>query len=428
MPAEVRASAVHGTVTPPASKSQTHRLLLVGALAGGVQIDGPLDSRDTRATAAVIDDLGGAVRWGDDRAIVEGFPGGDPSPADGPIDCANSGTTLRLGCGLAALADGRSTLTGDASLRRRPNGPLLRAIRDLGGEATSGTRDGTAPVHVAGPMEGGSVTLPGDVSSQFVSSLLLAGAHTARGVDVTLDSPLISRPYVAMTNEVLAQFTVNAGATEAGYRVAGEQAFTAPSEAVPVGIDPTAASYLLAAGVLAGDPSITVTDVGERAGRPAPIIDVLHSLSIDLTHAPEGWVAARARPEPGTVDLAESPDLLPTVAVLAATADGTSHLVNCHHARFKETDRITATAQALRTLGVPVSEREDGVTVRGQPAGLAGGTIDSRGDHRIAMAMALAGLVTDDGVRIRNHGCVEVSYPGYFETLRSLGADVALPG
>ena len=136
---------------------------------------------------------------------------------------------------------------------------------------------------------------------------------------------------------------------------------------------------------------------------------------------------SRATPKPGRYDLGDAPDLLPTVAVLTAHADGTSTIVNIEHARFKETDRITATAAFLRHLGVPVSERPDGLLVRGQPDGLVGGEIDSRGDHRIAMAASIAALVADGPVRIKDADCVEVSFPAFFDTLAHLGADVTYP-
>lgn len=427
MDAVIRPSAVAGEVTPPPSKSDTHRYLIASALADGGHIDSPLDSADTRTTGHALDALGAQVDWSDGYAKVTSFHGGRPSPASKPIDCANSGTTLRFACGLCALTDGTSTLTGDSSLRRRPNGPLLDAIVDLGGTAESEPGDGTAPLVIGGPMRGGHVTIPGSVSSQFVSSLLFAGGLTDDGIGIDLSSSLISRPYAELTKVILGRFGIEVTTTSGGYHVAGGQRFTSPSDGITIDADPTAVSYLLAAGVLAGDDTVTVTDVGRRGAVESPILDLLEQMGIGIERDGQRGTVAHGEIRPGQYDLAEAPDLLPTIAVLAGLADGTSTIVNIEHARYKETDRIAATADFLRHLGVPVTERPDGLLIRGQPEGLSGGSVDSRGDHRIAMAAAVAGLIADGPVTIRGADCVEVSFPRFFETLEALGASVTYP-
>lgn len=420
----VHPGSVTGEVTPPPSKSETHRALLASALGGGGSVANPLDSRDTRATAAAITALGGAVTWSADSADIAGFDAGLPRPAADPIDCANSGTTLRLVTGVAALADGTTRLTGDASLRRRPNGPLLDAIADLGASATSEDDDGTAPLTVTGPLAGGETTMSGSTSSQFVSSVLLAGAHTPAGVSVSLSSALRSAPYLELTLKTLEAFGAEVTRSDRRFAVAGGRRLSTPDGGVTVGVDPSAASYPLAAGVLAGDPSLTVTDVGERAGAIAPIVSVLEAFDIDLDRRGRVVTVSQATPAPATVDLGDCPDLLPTAAVLAAVADGTSELVNCAHARHKETDRLHVTAEAMRALGVSVTENEDGLTIQGRPGGLTGGTIDPHDDHRIAMAGAVAGLAADGPVRIQDADCVAVSYPRFFEDLQAIGVQI----
>lgn len=415
---------VAGEVTPPPSKSETHRALLASALAGGHVVEHPLDSADTRATARAIDGLGGRVDYAAGQASVDGFPDGRPQAPTDPIDCANSGTTLRLVTGVAALADGTSRLTGDASLQRRPNGPLLGALSALGAAVESEADDGTAPLSVTGPISGGTVSLSGSVSSQFVSSLLLAGAHAPGDVTVELTSPLRSAPYLALTIDTLEKFGVTVDRDGDRYTVAADTHLRPPTTPVTVGVDPTAASYPLAAGVLAGDGPVTVTDVGTRAEEIAPIVGVLEAFEVPLQRSQRSVTVERATPTPTTVDLGDCPDLLPTAAVLASVADGSSQLINCEHARFKETDRIRATAEALRALGVPVSEREDGLTIRGRPDGPAGGTVDSQGDHRIAMAAAVAGLTAEDDVHVRQAECIDVSYPAFFDDLARLGGRI----
>lgn len=424
MDVEVRPSGVAGEITPPPSKSETHRGLFATALAGGGTVVDPLDSGDTLATVKAIRALGGEVEWTDTVAEVLGFPEGIPQPPAEPIDCRNSGTTLRLAIGIAALASGSTTLTGDGSLRGRPNGPLLASLEDLGASTTSHLGGGTAPVTITGPITGGQTAIEGSVSSQFVSSLLLAGSRASEGVVVSLTSPLQSAPYLDLTIETLHGFGVTVDSDERTYRISAGQTLHPPGDGWNVGPDPTAASYPLTAGLIAGSPSLTVTDVGKRGKSPAPILDVLQSFQVSSDIEGRQVTIEPARPEPATIDLGSAPDLLPTAAVIAAHADGTSHLVNCEHARYKETDRIQATAEAMRALGVPVSDRQDGVTVRGRPDGLAAGEVDPRGDHRLAMAAAVAGLAADGPVLIRDADCVEVSYPNFFEDLAALGADI----
>lgn len=424
MDVEVIPGEISGSLTPPPSKSETHRGLLGMALAGGGVVTDPLESRDTRATAAGIDALGGSVEWSAGTAVVTGFPDGTPIPSTSPIDCANSGTTLRFLTGIAALADGQTTLTGDASLRLRPNTPLLEALEALGATAVSDAEDGTAPITVTGPLDGGSTTISGSVSSQFVSSILLAGSMAPAGVEVTITAPLRSAPYLELTIETLSRVNITVERNGDSLRVPPDQTLHPPASGWAIGVDPTAASYPLVAGVLAGGEPVTVTDVGERAGDLAPIIEVLRAFDVPLTTDGRQVSVTRSTPVPATVDLSRCPDLLPTAAVLASLADGTSHLVNCEHARYKETDRIRVTAAAMRSLGVPVSDRSDGLTVRGRPEGFLAGTVDPHGDHRIAMAAAVAGLVADGPVRIRDADCVDVSYPAFFADLESLGATI----
>ena len=282
MDAVVRPSRIAGEVLPPPAKSDTHRSLIASALGGGGIVHNPLDSADTRATARALQAFGATVDWAADSVVVSGFANGRPNPASAPIDCANSGTTLRFASGLAAIAAGTSTLTGDSSLRRRPNGPLLDAIESLGGEATSESGDGTAPLVIGGPIEGGRVTLSGSVSSQFISSLLLVGGMTDAGITIDLSSSLISRPYAELTRVIMERFEVEVERRTEGYHVEGGQHYVTPTDGSSIGADPTAVSYLLAAGILAGDSSVTVTDVGRRGEVEAPILGVLDHMGVAL--------------------------------------------------------------------------------------------------------------------------------------------------
>lgn len=425
MEAVVRPGPVGGVARAPPAKSETHRAMIALALAGGGSIDGPLQSDDTRATGAGLTALGAEVRFDRDSAEVKGFDSERPTAPSEPIDCRNSGTTLRLLAGVAALADGVTTLTGDASLRTRPNRPLLDAIESLGGTATGEGTDGTAPVRVGGPITGGSVRLPGSISSQFVSSLLLVGGATPDGIDVVLTTPLISAPYVDLTIDALASVDIAVEVDASRYRVAGGRRYRSANEPWPIGPDPTGASYLLAAGVLAGAPGVTIPDIGRRGGHAAPILNVLHQLNIRTTHD-GGVTVSRSSPHPARIDLGAAPDLVPTVCVLAAMADGQTRVTNCAHLRHKESDRIATTASLVRSLGRSAESTDDGLIIHGDNAPFDACTIDPHGDHRIAMAGAVAGLAADGPVRIPDADVVDVSFPRFFETLAAIGADVEL--
>ncbi|MFW6448661.1 MAG: 3-phosphoshikimate 1-carboxyvinyltransferase [Halobacteriota archaeon] len=424
MDVEVVPGTVAGRIRPPSSKSATHRALMLGALGGGGPVHRPLRSADTRATAGLIETLGAAVDLDGEPAVVRAPRGGRLRSAPGSIDCANSGTTLRLGLGLAATIDGRSVLTGDESLRRRPNAPLLEALDRLGAR-TAGTGDiGAAPVTVDGPIRGGRAAIDATASSQYLSSLLLAATGCPERVEIEATGPVASRPYLSLTLRALSIADVRVDEAEDRFVVPAGSTPRVPSTGFEIGIDPTAASYLLAAGALAGDPEVVVTGLDGGLRRPLSARDLLDAMGIDVEATRDALTAGRVTPMSATIDLGETPDLLPTAAVLAGVADGTSRLVNCPQARHKETDRIATTAALLRALDVPVTERPDGLVIEGRPDGFAGGTVESEGDHRIAMAGAIAGLAANAPVRIRDSAVVDVSYPAFFEALETLGADV----
>ena len=270
MNVEIAASSVGGAAAAPPSKSYTHRAILAAGFGEGTtKIDHPLVSADTRATARAVEAFGGRVEERDDALEIAGFD--RPETPDDVIDCANSGTTMRLTTALAALADNNTVLTGDESLRARPQGPLLDAIRELGGRAESTRRNGQAPLVVGGPVSGGTVSIPGNVSSQFVSALLLAGARMDGGIEVALETDLKSAPYVAITREVLSSFGIETGRTADGFTVAGDQSFDAGGRYRVPG-DLSSASYLLSSGVLAADEGLELSGLFPSAQGDSAIV------------------------------------------------------------------------------------------------------------------------------------------------------------
>jgi 3-phosphoshikimate 1-carboxyvinyltransferase len=423
-------SALRGDARAPPSKSYTHRAVLAAGYADGATVRDALVSADTEATMRAVEAFGGTIanapESGTDAVEIEGFDGRPGVPAD-VVDCENSGTTMRLVTACAALADGITVLTGDESLRSRPQGPLLDAIEQLGGEAESTRGNGQAPLVVRGPIPGGRAELPGDVSSQFVTALLMAGAVTGEGVDLHLTTELKSAPYVDVTLEVLDAFGVAAERTAEGFAVAGGQSYRPEGGEYAVPGDFSSISYLVAAGALAAAEGEAVTVAGARpsAQGDTAILDVVERMGGDLEWDRDAGtvVVRRADLEGIEVDVGDTPDLLPTVAVLGAAAGGTTRIVNCEHVRYKETDRVAVMADALAEMGAAVEERPDELVVAGGESDLHGAALSGHGDHRIVMALSVAGLVAGE-TTISGAEDVSVSFPGFFDALAGLGADV----
>jgi 3-phosphoshikimate 1-carboxyvinyltransferase len=431
MDAHATRSRVGGHTRAPPSKSYTHRAILAAGYAGGALVRGPLDSADTRATMRAVEAYGGTVELDEvDGSLaldVTGFDG-RPDVPDDVVDCANSGTTMRLTTATAALADGLTVLTGDESLRSRPQGPLLGAIETLGGRAESTRGNGQAPLVVGGPIAGGQVDIPGDVSSQYVTALLMAGAVTEEGIEIRLETELKSAPYVDITVEVLEAYDVEATATDAGFEVAGGQSYGPADGEYAVPGDFSSMSYLLAAGALAADDqSVVVEGAHPSAQGDSAIVDVLERMgaAIDWDREAGEIRVERSSLSGVEVGVADTPDLLPTIAALGAAADGTTRITDCEHVRYKETDRVSAMAEELSKMGASVEEERDELVVHGGQTDLVGAIVDGRADHRIVMALTVAGLVAEGETVVKGAEHVDVSFPDFFDTMASLGASVS---
>jgi 3-phosphoshikimate 1-carboxyvinyltransferase len=359
---------------------------------------------------------------------VTGFAGRPDVPGD-IVDCANSGTTMRLVTATAALGDGLTVLTGDNSLRSRPQGPLLEAIEALGGRAESTRGNGQAPLVVGGPIDGGHVSIPGDVSSQYVTALLMAGAVTETGIDIELETELKSAPYVEITRELLADYGIGTTETSTGFRVAGGQSYEPTNREYHVPGDFSSMSYLLSMGALAAaeNEELVVEGAVPSAQGDSAIVDILERMGADIHWDRDNAVATvRWSPLTGVeVDVGDTPDLLPTIATLGAAADGTTRIRNCEHVRYKETDRVSAMAEELTKMGAVVEEERDVLTVHGGETTLSGATVDGRADHRIVMSLAVAGLVADGETTVQGAEHVDVSFPDFFDVLSNLGATVS---
>lgn len=435
MDATITRSSIRGTTQAPPSKSYTHRAILAAGYSSGATVYDPLVSADPRATARAVRAFGGEVSESENAFEIEGFAGRPEVPAN-VIDCANSGTTMRLVTATAALADGMTVLTGDGSLRSRPQGPLLDAISQLGGRAESTRKNGQAPLVVGGPISGGAISIPGDVSSQYISALLMAGAVTEEGIEIELETELKSAPYVDITLELLEEFGVetepidsvdnvrSAGAS--GFRVPGGQSYEPAGGEYHVPGDFSSISYLLAAGVLAAEKGLSIRGAQPSAQGDTAIVEITERMGGAVKWDRENGRIDVSKSELSgvEVDVGDTPDLLPTIAVLGAAADGETRITNCEHVRYKETDRVSAMATELEKMGASVTEHEDELVIHGGDSALSATAVEGYDDHRIIMSLSVAGLFAEGATTIHGAEHVDVSFPDFFEVLYGLGATI----
>lgn len=399
-----RTRRLRGTVRAPPSKSHTHRALAVACLARGRStVRNALLSDDCLATIECFRRLGAEVETG--RAVRVTGVDGRPRAAPAGIDVGNSGTTLRLMTAVCALSDGETLIDGRGTIRRRPVGPLLRALEDLGARRAESLRgNGCPPAVVAGRLRGGRVPVYG-WSSQFVSALLLA-CPLATGDSVIETMTLNSRPYVTMTSEHLERAGASVRFEDPGtFRIDGGQSYWPSDYAVPG--DHSSAAFLRAAEFIT-ESDINITGLDERDSQPDRAIGgILSQMAVGSTRE---------------LDLRDMPDLLPVAAALGCHAAGTTVLRNVRHSRQKESDRISAMCTELRKLGARIEERPDGLTVSNSE--LCGARLDGHNDHRIVMALAVAALRAEGRTVIGGAETLSKSYPGFVDDLRSLGAKI----
>lgn len=426
MKAKVNSSVLEGKVLAPPSKSYTHRAVVMASLADRTIVKRPLLSADTVATIQACRALGAVIHEENDSLIVEGV-NGKPVTPDNVIDVANSGTSLRLIMAVSALCNGTTVLTGDDSIRTRPNTPLIGVLNQLGASVISTRGNGMAPIVVKGPMKGGEAVMDGSISSQFFSALLTACPLCRTRTVVKVDGELKSRPYVEITIEMLetAGIAIELVEDENGHLsfiIPPHQSYKLTEYTVPG--DFSSASYLLAAGALAGG-GLTVGGLYPNRQGDAAIIPILQNMGADLEWDRErGEVKVNKSQLTGvTVDVSMTPDLVPTLAVLGALSRGEMVIENARHVRYKETDRLHAMTVELAAMGVNIREEPDRLVIRG--GGLHGAQVGGWHDHRIVMALTVAGFVAGN-TGIDTAESVKISYPGFFETLKKLGGDIAL--
>lgn len=424
MRVSINKSSIKGEVFAPPSKSYTHRAITLAALSEEAVVRRPLLSADTLATIRASRLFGASIEEKGDNLLVRGM-NGKPRVPDNVIDAANSGTTLRFMTAIAGLTDGVTVLTGDSSLRTRPNGPLLEVLNKLGAKACSTRGNERAPIVVKGGLEGSEVEINGSISSQFISALLIACPLAENSTTLSIIGKLKSRPYVDVTIEMLGLAGVKIHIDDSNgtrFIIPGKQKYNLKEYTIPG--DFSSASYLLASAAILEGSEVTVKNLFPSKQGDKVIIDTLKQMGADITwDTKAGIVTVRGGRKLKAIifDAGATPDLVPTIAVLAAVAEGTSRIENAEHVRYKETDRLRALATELPRMGVCLKEEKDSLTITGGE--LHGAEVHGWDDHRIVMSLAMAGMVAGN-TTIDTTESVSISYPDFFKDMRSLGAKI----
>lgn len=409
---------VSGTIRPPGSKSLTNRALIVAALAEGTsRLTGVLDSRDTQVMIDSLRRLGIAVNHSpaDHTADVTGCSGRLlVNAAD--LWLENSGTSIRFLTAVCALGHGRFRLDGNTRMRERPIGDLLSSLRDFGISITSELGTDCPPVVLNGTgLPGGTTTVNANVSSQFLSAILMASPCAASSVEIQLAGEMVSEPYVEMTLEVMSQFGVTVDRSEPGrYRIAPQSYHGREYDIEP---DASAASYFFAAAAVTGG-EVTVEGLSATALQgDVHFVGALEQMGCEVTWNPSS-ITVRGRLLRGIdIDMNAISDTAQTLACVAPFATGPTRIRNVAHMRHKETDRVGAVVTELTRLGLNVEEHPDGMTIH--PGALRPGTVATYDDHRMAMSFSLLGLRTP-GIVIADPGCTSKTYPHFFDDLDRL--------
>ncbi|HEY31589.1 MAG TPA: 3-phosphoshikimate 1-carboxyvinyltransferase [Dehalococcoidia bacterium] len=420
MKVSISKSEVAGSLAAPSSKSYTIRGLICAALTRGTsEIIHSLGSDDTEAAMEVLGKVGVSIRQLKDHWEVKG---GQFRQADSDLFCRESAATFRFMTAVSALLPGRHRLTAGPSLSLRPVEPLVEALRQL--EVNCFSEGGFPPVVVdGGGLRGGTTELPGDISSQFVSALLLVAPRAREEMTIRLTTPLESAPFVLMTLDTMQWFGVSVLFSE---DMNVFQIVPQPYKPTKYHIegDWSSASYPLALGALTGEVMVSNLSL-ESLQADRKILNLLQDMGASVIVKGNLVTVRKSTLKAIKADMSNCIDLLPTVAVLAATADGVSQLTGLGRARFKESDRVDTVREGLERMGIPVTVEEDRMIITGsQPKGAV---IDSKDDHRIAMAFALLGTVVGETV-IEGAECVSKTYPEFWDELRRLGVEVNTDG
>lgn len=424
MKLEVKKSSLNGKIAIPGSKSHTIRAVAIASLADGQsRITNPLISSDTISAVKCYRDLGAEID--DSNRLCWDIIGTNGKIANCPrvIDVGNSGTTLRLAVGSAALADKDAMieLTGDAQIQARPIQPLLDSLSDLGAKAGSQKGNDCAPVSVTGTLAGGKTTIK-CVTSQYLSSLLMA-APLATG-DTEIEVTLLNEPdYVQITLDWLdKQGIVYENNDFKSFKIPGGQRYKPFEMNIPA--DFSSATFFLCAGAIL-DADISLMGLNYTDSQPdKAVVEYLQQMGANVEISSDRTRIRRGKLVGRTIDMNKTPDALPAMAVTACFAEGTTKLVNVAQARNKETDRIKCMTTELKKAGAAIAELPDGVIIQG--CNLKAADFCGWDDHRIVMALSLAAMAVDGTSTVDTAEAINVTFPDYIELMKSIGAQMKI--
>ncbi len=413
----VKKSVLNGEITIPASKSHTIRAVVIASLADGKStLLNPLNSADSQASVGACRVMGAKISQRGNWEI-EGFAGKPLTPST-EIDLMNSGTSANFVAGLAAHARGPTVLTGDESLRSRPFAPLVKALNDLGASAESVPGDGKVPLKISGFLKGGFTEIDG-MNSQPVSSLLISCALAPSDSEIFVPN-LHEQPYVKMTMQWLGEQGISYSESRMKtFKVRGGQSFKPFEKTIPA--DFSSATFPLCAAAISPESNVLLKglDMNDAQG-DKDVANMLKKMGAEISLGEEGIRVIGAELQGTELNLKNAPDALPALAVVGCFAEGETRLVNVAHARIKETDRIATMTSELKKMGANVEELDDGMVIR--KSNLHGAQLNGRSDHRVVMALSIAGMNALGQTEVATAEAVKVTFPPYFDLMRGLGA------
>ena len=421
MNCKVEKSNIDGKIICPSNKSYTHRAIFMASLADGKSmIKNILKSGDTIATINACKNFGVEIKEEENNLIVDS-PNELKLQGD-IINAENSGTTIRIAAAISTLADTKIVLSGDQSLNKRPMQPLLKALESLGAKCSSS--NGTPPISILGKIKGGKVKIPGDISSQFISALMIVAPKLENGMLLNIQGELVSKPYVDATIMAMKKFNVNVEA-EIPYKkyIIHPQNYKSTTFAVPS--DFSSLALLLSAAVLLGENLSIQMTMGDMPQADEAIIDILEKMGVVVTLDKNVIkIKSPKKLDGGKFDLNNSPDLVPAVAILALKASKPIEIFNVKHVRYKETDRIAILARELAKLGIKVVEKKDGLVLKNSK-NLISADLNSENDHRLFMAFCIAGMYVGN-CRVSHPESVKISYPDFIQEMKRIGCKISL--
>ena len=421
MNCRVEKSTISGRIVCPSNKSYTHRAIFLASMADGKSmIKNILKSGDTNATVNACRNFGVEIKEIGNNMAVKST--GELKLQNNTIDAANSGTTIRIVTAISALLDDEIVLTGDSSLKKRPMQPLLDALGSLGAKCNSSA--GKPPITVSGRIKGGKVTISGNISSQFISAMMIIAPKLENGILLNIKGKLVSKPYVDATIISMKKFGVNVR-TEIPYKKYVIPSQNYKSTAFTVPSDFSSLALLLSASVLVGENLTIEISLGDMPQADEAIIDILEILGVIVTLDKNTIkIKSPKKLNGGKFDLSNSPDLIPAIAILALKASKPIEIFNVKHARYKETDRIAILARELSKLGIKVVEKNDGLILR-NTGSLTGDNLNSENDHRLFMAFCIVGMYVGN-CTISDPESVEISYPNFISEMKRIGCKIFL--